>query len=520
MRYQIFSDMEWLYPDTPVTSAGGMTDFISARAADVCFQILTDGELSSGETVTATLGGIPAIATVYQLLPAHVGENSGEKEFTTTDYERVKDFVTRKAPFEVYEITAPLSNGATAGRAAFFVRLDVPADAEVGEFKGLFSLAIGAETLEIPVTLKICETQIPPLAKAALGQVHWIYYDALAEQYGVELWSEDYERILCSYLAHQLDMRTDHLMLPTAEPVRDADGHVVDFDFSHAEYVGNLALSMGFRYVMGGFVCRFKKWDEALVTLLWERDTDVTSIEGYRQLKLYFSRAWESVKKCGWEACYYQCLEDEPQFQNSAAYRAVSAICRKMCPGVRIHDPVESTELGGAVDIWVIKQALYEKYLKEYTALREMGEETWIYTCGFPAWKMMNHVLDLPLTATRLPTWMCFKHGATGFLHWGYHLHNPEGERETCYDVKRDGLRYPAGNSFVVYVGERGPVDSLRSHAQRGSAYDYELLMMLAQRDRTRALSLVDRLCRTFADYETDARVFDAVRRELLETLG
>ena len=44
--------------------------------------------------------------------------------------------------------------------------------------------------------------------------------------------------------------------------------------------------------------------------------------------------------------------------------------------------------------------------------------------------------------------------------------------------------------------------------------------MMLAHRDRTRALSLVDRLCRTFADYETDARVFDGVRRELLETLG
>ena len=165
-----------------------------------------------------------------------------------------------------------------------------------------------------------------------------------------------------------------------------------------------------------------------------------------------------------------------------------------------------------------IKQ--FEKYIEEYRALQEMGEEMWIYTCGFPAGKMMNHVLDLPITATRLPIWMCFRYGATGFLHWGYHLHNPEGAGETCYDVGRDGLRYPAGNSFVVYPAERGPMDSLRSHAQRSGAYDYELLTLLAERDRDAAMRLVERVCRTFDDYAPDAETFDATRRELLELLG
>ena len=36
----------------------------------------------------------------------------------------------------------------------------------------------------------------------------------------------------------------------------------------------------------------------------------------------------------------------------------------KMHAGRIINDPVESTELGGAVDIWVVKQTLYEKYMK------------------------------------------------------------------------------------------------------------------------------------------------------------
>ncbi|MBE6589127.1 MAG: DUF4091 domain-containing protein [Ruminococcaceae bacterium] len=520
MKYQVFSDSEWIYPDTPLGEAG-VADLISARGADVCFQLLTNVEACEGEPFAASFSATDLYATVLQLLPAHVGENSSAKEFTTTDYESVKHFVTRRAPFEVYDVTAPIQNGRLfGGRAAFFVRIDIPANAAVGERRETLTLTVGDRILTVPVTLRVCKTQIPPLSEARFHMVHWIYYHRIAERHGVAPGSREYYEVLAAYLQNELDMRTDYLMLPSGEPVRDADGRVVDFDFSHAEQVGKLALSMGFRYVMGGFSVRWRLWSEAEVDLLWERTTPATSIEGYRQLKLYFSRAWETVTRNRWQDVYYQCIEDEPQFANSMEYRAICGICRRMMPGVRIHDPVESTELGGAVDVWVVKQAVYEKYIEEYRALQEMGEEMWIYTCGFPAGKMMNHVLDLPITATRLPIWMCFRYGATGFLHWGYHLHNPEGAGETCYDVGRDGLRYPAGNSFVVYPAERGPMDSLRSHAQRSGAYDYELLTLLAERDRDAAMRLVERVCRTFDDYAPDAETFDATRRELLELLG
>ena len=522
MNYQIFSDSEWLYPDMPVAEGGTReADLISARGADVCFQILSDRALCGNELLTASLEGIGATLTVYQLLPAHVGENSSDKEFTTTDYERVKHFVTRRAPFDVYEITKPVADGRLeAGRAAFFVRIDVPMDAESGVYKGMLTLTVGEDRLQIPLTLKICKTQMPPLSDARFHMVNWIYYEDIAKQHGVEAWSKDYHRLLVAYLQNQLDMRNDYLMIPSGEPVRDESGRVIDFDFSHAEYVGNLALSMGFSFVMGGFSVRFKVWNEKRLDLLWERTTDANSIEGYRQLKIYFARAWECVQRNGWQERYFQCLEDEPQFQNSLEYRAISAICRKMMPGVRIHDPVESTELGGAVDVWVVKQAVYEKYLAEYRALAQMGEEMWIYTCGFPAGKTMNRIIDLPLAASRLPMWMCLKYGAKGFLHWGYHLHNSEGAEETCYLVDGNGLRFPAGNSFVVYVGEDGPIYSVRGHAQRSGAYDYELLSMLWERDSERTMELIERLCRTFDDYESDVSLFERTRRELLELLG
>ena len=519
MKYGVFFDSEWLYPDTAAEGAA-TANLFCARNADACFQILTDLTVAAGTLIGVSFSATECQATVYQLLPAHVGENSGPKTHTTTDYESVKHFVTRKAPFDVYEITRPLDSGMLrAGRVAFFVRVDVPADAIPGEYNEALTLTVGEEAFTVPVHIKIYHATVPTLADASFHMVNWIYYNKLASHHSVVPFGEEYNVILRNYLQNQLDMRNDYLMLPSGEPIRDNDGRVVDFDFSHAEYVGNLALSMGFRAIMGGFSARFVVWNKPLVTLLWDRDIDVTSFEGYRQLSLYFKRAWECVQKNNWAEKYYQCMEDEPQFQNAEAYRSMAAICRKSMPGVRIHDPVECTDIGGALDVWVVKQATFEKYREEYEKYISLGEEMWLYTCGFPAGKTMNRIIDLPLSASLLPMWMCYKYGTPGFLHWGYHLHNPEFEKETCYDTGKNDERYPAGNSFVVYPAKDAPWYGVRGHLQRLGAIDFELFSLLGEKDHTYALSLIDRACRTFDDYTADAALINKIRYEILEAL-
>jgi hypothetical protein len=220
-----------------------------------------------------------------------------------------------------------------------------------------------------------------------------------------------------------------------------------------------------------------------------------------------------------------QCLVDEPQFPNSLSYRALSGIARSRMPGVKIHDPVETTEIGGALDVWAVKQAVYEKYIDTYRALQDIGEEIWLYTCGFPAGKTMNRILDLPLTVSRLPMWLCYLYDAKGFLHWGYHLHNPEGARETCYSIG-NGLAYPPGNSFCVYNGydfdpeDKRPYYAVRGHLQRLGAYDYELFYLLGQRDRNMACEIIRSVCTSFDDYDPTAEALDIARQRLLSLLG
>lgn len=517
MNYRVFSDNEWVYPDSALHGAAE-AELHAARGGDVCFQLLADHALQAGEHVGFALPLAGCTVEPYQLLPAYVSENSGVKTHTTTDYEEVKHFVTRKAPFWVYEVTKPVEDGIEEGRAAFFLRINVALDAPAGTYKTALSVTLGEEKLTVPVSLRIYNTQIPALKDASYHMINWLYYDTLAKQHKVEVYSAEYMEVVRNYLKNQLDMRNDYLMIPAGEPVRDANGRVVDFDFTHAEMVGKMALEMGFSYVLGGFSIFWKEWKSPDLFLLWDEDVEVKSIEGFRQLKLYFTRARESVERNGWEDCYMQCLMDEPQFNNSAAYRIVAGICRKCIPGVKINDPVESTDLGGALDVWVVKQAVYEKYLEDYKALQAMGEEIWIYTCGFPANKVMNRVIDLPLVASRLPMWMCYKYGCPGFLHWGYHCHNAEERNDTCYKVGE--RRFPAGNAHVVYLADKGPIYGVRGHSQRTGAEDYELLHLLGQRDPAAALAIVERVCRTFDDYSPEASDLDAARRALLEALG
>jgi len=520
MKYRIFSENEWVYPDSEICASceGGYAKLHTARGADVNFQLLTDIALNGGEAVSYTAEGLGADVEVYQLLPATVGENSGPKVFTTTDYDEVKHFVTRKAPFDVYEVTKPLDCGTLeAGRAAFYVRINAAYDAVPGVYSGKVTINFADDVLEVPVELKIYNVQVPKLCDSEFHMVNWIYYDKLAKQHNVEPYSEEYGRILYEYLKNQLDMRNDYLMIPSGVPVRDADGKVVDFDFANAEYVGKLAIFMGFKYVMGGFVARFVNWDDPDNFLLWDREVGCTTIEGFRQLKIYFKRAWECVVRNGWENHYYQCLVDEPQFPNSLAYRALSGICRQNMPGVKINDPVETTDIAGALEVWAVKQAVYEKHIENFRKLQSYGEEMWLYTCGFPAGATMNRIADLPLTVSRMPMWLCYKYNCPGFLHWGYHAHD-EGTAEIC--TRAGGRRYPAGNAHVVYTGDGRPWYSVRGHSQRTGACDWELFNILGKRDRDKAVELIEKCCRTFDDYDGSAQLFDEVRRELLEILG
>ena len=127
-------------------------------------------------------------------------------------------------------------------------------------------------------------------------------------------------------------------------------------DFSFAQQAGRIAVEEGAAFLCGGHVAHWHEWDDSEYYPNWDSTTGVSTPQGYLQLRLYFSQWAQVIRANGWQGRITQALADEPQTHNDKTYRALAAICRKFLPGVPILDAVETTNLGGGVDIWVPKQ--------------------------------------------------------------------------------------------------------------------------------------------------------------------
>ena len=108
MHFSVFSDAEWLYPDSAHSALSGISLHLPRGGHDGA-QLL--GGILSG-TLSAVLrwdGGRGPAVRLYRLLPVGVNENTSPTLMTTTDYESCREFVTRKAPFEVFDALKPLT---------------------------------------------------------------------------------------------------------------------------------------------------------------------------------------------------------------------------------------------------------------------------------------------------------------------------------------------------------------------------------------------------------------------------
>ena len=512
---RIVSENTWLFPTDTVDTPCDTVSLYAARGGNVLFQVLTDEVVAEGTPFSYSISGANGITvTPYRLTAVNVPKNSAPrgKMQTAEKYEDVKDFVTKEAPFDVYDITDEIGDTLTAGHLAFAVRLSVAKDAPVGTQTIRLALQVGDGVAEMTVTLAVHKAIIPPLEKSDLWVCNWIYPAHIKNGHAVEIYSDKYYEIYRRYLSHLLDIRSNHLCLMGVEvtPIRDENEKIVDFDLSILEKHLKIADEMGFTALYGAFIARWHHWTNDNLYLLWDNDVAVTDREAYRQLALYLPRLREMIERNGWEDKFIQPLVDEPQVNNERPYRILAAIFRKFIPYIPTHDPLETTDVGGGPDIWCVKQAIYEKYIDIYREYQAMGETFTYYTCGYPAGDHMNRVLDLPLCVGRLSFWMCHRYGFHGFLHWGYH----------AYANREQTLRVgPAGNQNIVYPIGDTLADTVRSHGQRAGAEDWELFTQLKKYAPERADALIERGCRTFTDYERDGLVVEEIRKELLLAL-
>jgi len=425
--------------------------------------------------------------------------------------------------------------------AAFWLTVTVLKEAKPGPHElEVEVFAAGKPQRPLKATVQVSEVTLA--RRKGFHALHWFYADALCDRYRVEPFSDAFwpicEAYMRDYAAHGLDT----IYVPAFTPpldgvkrptqllgVRLRKGNAgrrrpahdqYQFDWRLVRRWLELARRCGITHFEWTHL--FTQWGVKHAihvyerhdggNLLWPPETRSTS-PTYRNFLSQFLPALERFlreEKLLNRSFFH--ISDEPHGdEHLANYRAARAMVRELAPWMKTMDALSDIRFGreGLVDTPVPSISTTRQFVEE-------GIPCWTYFCCGPRGRFLNRLLDTPLAKARMAGWLFYRLGVGGFLHWGYNYwYKSQTQQLIDPFTVTDGLAWPGwayGDTFQVYPGPDGPLDSIRWEVFAESLQDYALLQTLGvPRDGALLASLKD-----FDDFPKDERWVQAVRRKLL----
>ncbi len=172
--------------------------------------------------------------------------------------------------------------------------------------------------------------------------------------------------------------------------------------------------------------------------------------------------------------------------------------------------------------MWVPQLGRFDNHMELIRDRIQSGHDVWFYTCLFPNKRYLNRLMDYPLLKVRLLHWLNFRYGFTGFLHWGWNYWTPEPVKDTQPVIDANTQLLPSGDAFIVYPDRAGKsvYSSIRLEAMREGIEDYELLLLLKQKNPAAAEQLSQAAITSFTEYVRDPAAFRKIERKLLQALS
>jgi hypothetical protein len=260
---------------------------------------------------------------------------------------------------------------------------------------------------------------------------------------------------------------------------------VYEFDWAQVKRFTDMAKSVGFKkfewphlWIYWGvenpiraYTQRDGKW-----VMLWPPDTQATSDTYVRFLKQFLPAFHRFLTDENLLATSYFHLSDEPSGgQHIENYKRARNVLRDLAPWMKVMDALSDVHYGreGLTDIPIPIVSSAQAYIDEKIP-------HWVYYCCAPHGPWLNRFLDTPLPKVRMSGWLFYRLGARGFLHWGYNYwHKIEQEAITDPFTDASAAAWPLipyGDPFMVYPGEKGPIDSIRWEVFAESLQDYAML--------------------------------------------
>lgn len=441
----------------------------------------------------------------------------------------------RRAPFEVPDPLLPdRSKQIPAGQTQpIWITLYVPKDAKPGRYHGHVAVVAGQLRAEVPLQLRVDPFTLPE--ERHVWVTNWFNLHTIAKAHQVELWSEEFWRLLARYAQNMAEHRQNVVLVPWTliEVVQEEDGRL-SFDFARFDRFVELFEKAGVagRLEISHVGHGQKGWGSPVVlsriSVLDRKTGKRITLQPQDGLRPLLGALEKHLSDRGWLEKSMIHVADEPILTNLASWREASAFVHQSAPHLRRIEAIETIDCTGFLEVWVPQLIHFDRWRSAYEA-RRANNELWYYICCNPHGSHYpNRFLDFPLSSVRVLHWINFVERLTGYLHWGWNFwgQDPFGPPSD---------RLPPGDTHVVYPGPEGPLNSLRWEIQRESLEDFEYLWLLTEKtarlcqqlgqkaswvqpERT-AMELARQVVPAITQWEREAAKIMAVRAQVAEEI-
>ena len=432
----------------------------------------------------------------------------------------------------------------TAGKyACVWFEVD-PTDAPAGEYTLHVGAAGKAEKILREVRISVAGT---PLPKQELIHTNWFHSDCLAVYYKTPVFSEEYWRIVESFMKNAASHGVNCILTPLFTPALDTavgwerptvqllgitetDSEYA-FDFTRLQRWIDMALKCGVKYFE--FSHLFTQWGALAAPKVvadtptgkkrifgWETDSLSPDYHSFlRQLGAALTAFTDELGLT--DRCFIHC-SDEPGADQIERYRTCAALVHEAFPKYRHIDALSDPEyyFEGLVPVPVPSENSIERFVGKVPAL-------WTYyCCGQFRDEMPNRFFAMPSIRNRILGVLLYQYNCEGFLQWGYNFYFSQLSKRVLDPFSQtDGMHaFPSGDSFCVYPGKNGePLPSLRQKVFYDGLQDMRALSAAeAKLGRPAVLELIrDTLGKIdFAHYPMDEETFFRFRERLFSALS
>ena len=434
------------------------------------------------------------------------------------------------------------------GKKTLWFEIDCENTLSAGEHRIELTVSNGAERETAGLMVEVIGC---PLEKQSLIFTNWFHTDCLMDEYKVEVFSDEYWRIVQSYLKTAVRHGMNCVLTPLFTPPLDTQVfgerptvQLVDVTVSKGEYTFDFDKLL--KWIHMARDCGIEYFELSHFFTQWgarHAPKIVATVNGktkkifgwktlavsrkYRDFLTQFSAELKAfLEKQGLKDRVLIHVSDEPNKSTYRTYVPASRLIHELFEGYKIVDALSDYKF---YENGIVTNPIVNNYSVKHF-IGKVPELWTYYCCGQDHDYVSNRYFSIPSQRTRVLGYQLYKFDAKGFLHWGFNFWYTRFSRKKInpYEVTDAGGSFQSGDSFVVYPKSDGtPLCSLRLKVFYDAFQDMMALQTLEKlTDRATALAVLEQGLEkelTFSEYphsddwllETRERINQAIKTRL-----